>query len=295
MIHFISSNTDFLLLDRPGLRNVELVRSLNLEALIALKCDLTNNYCSELTEIPSQGCEYFIYEVINKRNALRKISALHKEVLVQFKSSGKSSLIEFPGLYEELFLVSDANEAKEKTIEKSAEESKIGKDKPVLLGARPKEPLERKVQQKKEGVAQDNPDLGQPPMSDKSDESIPIASNWCYTQVKVIEFNYEWTINNFSFSGSGKVLTSPTFSGDDTFDNKLKWCLRMCPKGLDEDSKDHLSLHLILESCKNFEVRAKFKFSIRNAKGENIKTMESPRTQKFMQGKDWGFKKFIRR
>ncbi len=39
----------------------------------------------------------------------------------------------------------------------------------------------------------------------------------------------------------------------------------------------------------------KFKFSILNAKGEETKAMESQRAYRFVQGKDWGFKKFIRR
>jgi speckle-type POZ protein len=42
-------------------------------------------------------------------------------------------------------------------------------------------------------------------------------------------------------------------------------------------------------------VRAKFKFSILNAKREETKAMESQRAYRFVQGKDWGFKKFIRR
>lgn len=118
-------------------------------------------------------------------------------------------------------------------------------------------------------------------------------------------------------------------------------CLRVNPKGLDEESKDYLSLYLLLVSCPKAEVRAKFKFSILNAKGEETKAMgescrcpkttsyhipsadssccctvlllchhlflpvcdfhgmflcaESQRAYRFVQGKDWGFKKFIRR
>ena len=70
-------------------------------------------------------------------------------------------------------------------------------------------------------------------------------------------------------------------------------------------------------SCNKSEVRAKFKFSILNAKREETKAMESQRAYRFvqvssqaklsslsnsqfsihflLQGKDWGFKKFIRR
>ncbi|GAB5580924.1 speckle-type POZ protein isoform X1 [Prionailurus iriomotensis] len=113
--------------------------------------------------------------------------------------------------------------------------------------------------------------------------------------IKVVKFSYMWTINNFSFCREemGEVIKSSTFSSG--ANDKLKWCLRVNPKGLDEESKDYLSLYLLLVSCPKSEVRAKFKFSILNAKGEETKAMESQRAYRFVQGKDWGFKKFIRR
>ncbi|VDD86892.1 unnamed protein product [Enterobius vermicularis] len=131
--------------------------------------------------------------------------------------------------------------------------------------------------------------------SSQSDAHMPVAENWCHTQVKVIKFNYMWTINNFSFCREemGEVLKSSTFSAGSN--DKLKWCLRINPKGLDEESKDYLSLYLLLVQCAKSEVRAKFKFSILNAKREETKAMESQRAYRFVQGKDWGFKKFIRR
>uniref|UniRef100_A0A914H0P4 Speckle-type POZ protein n=2 Tax=Globodera TaxID=31242 RepID=A0A914H0P4_GLORO len=130
---------------------------------------------------------------------------------------------------------------------------------------------------------------------DISMSMLPIAENWCNTQVKVVKFNYMWTINNFSFCREemGEVLKSSTFSAGPN--DKLKWCLRINPKGLDEESKDYLSLYLLLVQCNKTEVRAKFKFSILNAKREETKAMESQRAYRFVQGKDWGFKKFIRR
>lgn len=91
----------------------------------------------------------------------------------------------------------------------------------------------------------------------------------------------------------GEVLKSSTFCAGPN--DKLKWCLRINPKGLDEESKDYLSLYLLLVQCNKTEVRAKFKFSILNAKREETKAMESQRAYRFVQGKDWGFKKFIRR
>ena len=134
-----------------------------------------------------------------------------------------------------------------------------------------------------------------PPPSAGAEASTPSAESWCYTQVKVIKFSYMWTINNFSYCREemGEVLKSSTFSAG--ANDKLKWCLRVNPKGLDEESKDYLSLYLLLVSCNKSEVRAKFKFSILNAKREETKAMESQRAYRFVQGKDWGFKKFIRR
>lgn len=123
----------------------------------------------------------------------------------------------------------------------------------------------------------------------------PVAESWCYTQVKVVKFSYMWTINNFSFCREemGEVLKSSTFSSGPN--DKMKWCLRVNPKGLDDESKDYLSLYLLLVSCPKSEVRAKFKFSLLNDKREETKAMESQRAYRFVQGKDWGFKKFIRR
>lgn len=137
--------------------------------------------------------------------------------------------------------------------------------------------------------------VGRVPTPPPSDGSPPVAENWCYTQVKVVKFSYMWTISNFSFCREemGEVLKSSTFSAGQN--DKLKWCLRVNPKGLDEESKDYLSLYLLLVSCNKSEVRAKFKFSILNAKREETKAMESQRAYRFVQGKDWGFKKFIRR
>ena len=50
-------------------------------------------------------------------------------------------------------------------------------------------------------------------------------------------------------------------------------CLRINPKGLDEESKEYLSLYLLLVSTNKSEVRAKFKFSILNSKREETKAM----------------------
>ena len=97
----------------------------------------------------------------------------------------------------------------------------------------------------------------------------------------MVKFSYMWTISNFSYTREdlGEVLKSSTFSAKD---DKMKWCLRVNPKGLDEDSKDYLSLYLLLVSCNKSEVRAKFKFSILNSKKEETKAMESQRAYRYI-------------
>ncbi len=47
----------------------------------------------------------------------------------------------------------------------------------------------------------------------------------------------------------------------------------MNPKGLDEESRDYLSLYLLLMGGDKSEIRAKFKFSILNDKKEERKAM----------------------
>nr|CDS24579.1 protein roadkill [Echinococcus granulosus] len=139
----------------------------------------------------------------------------------------------------------------------------------------------------------------QPPPPSASLEAFAppvVAEYWCHTQVRVTKLRYIWTISNFSFCREelGEVVKSSVFSSGPN--DKLKWCLRINPKGLDEESREYLSLYLLLINCgSKSEARAKFKFSILNAKREETKAMESQRAYRFVQGKDWGFKKFIRR
>ncbi|KAM6164716.1 LOW QUALITY PROTEIN: speckle-type POZ protein-like [Rhynchocyon petersi] len=131
-----------------------------------------------------------------------------------------------------------------------------------------------------------------PPLAEMS--SGPVAESWCCTQVNVVKFSYTWTINNFSFCRDeiGEAMESSTFPSG--ANDKLKWCLQVNPKGVDHDHRDYLSLYLLLVSCPKSEVRAKFKFSILNDKGEETRSMESQRACRFVQG-EWGFSKFIQR
>ena len=67
------------------------------------------------------------------------------------------------------------------------------------------------------------------------------------------------------------MLKSSTFSAGQN--DKLKWCLRVNPKGLDEESKDYLSLYLLLGTrvkistkkiCKGFRSLSKIVYTSPN-------------------------------
>uniref|UniRef100_A0A915E2Q4 MATH domain-containing protein n=1 Tax=Ditylenchus dipsaci TaxID=166011 RepID=A0A915E2Q4_9BILA len=105
-------------------------------------------------------------------------------------------------------------------------------------------------------------------------DNPPVAENW---------FGYMWTIDNFSSFGEEM--------------DQLKWCVTTNPKGqvLDEESKDYVSLYLLLVAGNGTKVMAKFKFSMLNSKREVIKSMNTQKAYQFVQGKNWGFKHFIRR
>ncbi|XP_036282232.1 speckle-type POZ protein-like [Pipistrellus kuhlii] len=135
-----------------------------------------------------------------------------------------------------------------------------------------------------------------PPLAEMSGGLV--ADSWSHTQIQVVKFSHMWTISNFSVCPQemGEFIQSSTFSSE--ANDQLKWCLRVYPKGQDEESKDYLSLFLVLVSSPKTIFFAKFQFFILIDKGEEIfkiKFNESHHAYRFVQGKDWGFKKFIRR
>ncbi|XP_028617451.1 TD and POZ domain-containing protein 1-like [Grammomys surdaster] len=121
------------------------------------------------------------------------------------------------------------------------------------------------------------------------------AKNWGYTQISVQKFCCEWTISNFSFcmGGSRKEITSPLFSLE--ANEEVAWCLRVHPNGVDEESKDYLSVFLELLSHPESPVWAKYEFWIINCQGEKFQRMKSPNVKSFLQNEKRGFKKFILR
>lgn len=122
--------------------------------------------------------------------------------------------------------------------------------------------------------------------------NMPLAENWCFTQIKVVKYSYVWVIDNFSFWEKGdEALTSSTFSSEGN--DKLKWSLRVYPKGKAEEDKNYLSLYLTLVSSNKLEVKAKYKVCILNAKKEEYRALETQTV--FSPGMCMGYKKFIKR
>ncbi|KFO30080.1 Speckle-type POZ protein [Fukomys damarensis] len=123
----------------------------------------------------------------------------------------------------------------------------------------------------------------------------PVAESWSNTQIKVVKYSYLWTISNFSFCLDETCESIRSSAFPPGANDELQWCLGVNPKWLHEESKDYLSFYLLLVSCPKNEAWAKFKFSILNAKGEEIKSKESQRACRFVQSKGWGLRRFIRR
>nr|ACH91369.1 TDPOZ-T2 [Rattus norvegicus] len=121
------------------------------------------------------------------------------------------------------------------------------------------------------------------------------AKSCGYTHISVQKFCYEWTISNFSFCMDGirENVTSPRFSLEAS--EEMQWCLRIFPNGVDEESKDYLSVYLGLLSCPKSPVWAKVQFWIINAQGEKYLITKMSNVLRFLPNQYWGYKKFILR
>ena len=82
------------------------------------------------------------------------------------------------------------------------------------------------------------------------------------------------------YQQTGEVLESSPFSGDN---DQIKWILQVYPKGEDQEREDYLAVYLSLVSSNQPEVKAKFKFSILNTKGEEAKARDSQGARTFAQ------------
>ena len=121
------------------------------------------------------------------------------------------------------------------------------------------------------------------------------ATGWGYTHISVDSFCHKWTISNFSFCMDGimETITSPKFSLKAS--DKVEWGLKVHPNGIDEESKNYLSVYLALLHCQKSPVWAKYEFWIINSQGEKYQSRKSTKVVSFHKNKYRGFKKFILR
>ncbi|XP_028640756.1 TD and POZ domain-containing protein 3-like [Grammomys surdaster] len=115
------------------------------------------------------------------------------------------------------------------------------------------------------------------------------------TQISDHKFYYKWTISKFSLYMVRFMdkITSPLFSFK--ANEEVAWCLRVHPNGVDGESKDYLSVYLLLLSCPKSPVWAKFHFWITNNQREKYITMKSSNIVSFLHNQHRGFKKFMLR
>ena len=75
--------------------------------------------------------------------------------------------------------------------------------------------------------------------------SEDVASSSLGNQQQVMELKYDWTIEEPAFlpQKNGESFYSPIFSAKSN--DKIRWRLKMCSKGANEESKDHFSLYLV--------------------------------------------------
>uniref|UniRef100_A0A1B0AT35 BTB domain-containing protein n=1 Tax=Glossina palpalis gambiensis TaxID=67801 RepID=A0A1B0AT35_9MUSC len=117
---------------------------------------------------------------------------------------------------------------------------------------------------------------------------VTVPEYWGHTKVKMIRFNYKWTIDDFSFwcKEECKILRSPTFFPDDN--EELKWSFLNL-----EVLETSISIYLeLLSGGTSSGVNAECTMSILNeAKGK--KKTKILGVHQYIKGSDRGFKNFI--
>ncbi|OXU18998.1 hypothetical protein TSAR_004972 [Trichomalopsis sarcophagae] len=112
------------------------------------------------------------------------------------------------------------------------------------------------------------------------------------TKARVVEFKYNWSIENFSFFSAepGVPVMSLPFAIPGTESN---WCFKLYPGGISPESDGHVSVFLKLLKPKTPEVVAKFKLYLEknnNFVGDSLETG----VHNFSQ-EEYGFTKVIKR
>uniref|UniRef100_A0A0K0FN34 Speckle-type POZ protein-like (inferred by orthology to a human protein) n=1 Tax=Strongyloides venezuelensis TaxID=75913 RepID=A0A0K0FN34_STRVS len=120
-----------------------------------------------------------------------------------------------------------------------------------------------------------------------------LIDGFCNIQTDVNNFNFICSIENFSLrlEKTGEKIKSSTFVTG--WKDRSEWSLWIYPNGDREDSKEYISIFLILK--KPDEANVKYRFSILNDKEEEKNVIASEMVKEFVKSKGWGFSKFVRK
>uniref|UniRef100_A0A0K0F5N3 Speckle-type POZ protein-like (inferred by orthology to a human protein) n=1 Tax=Strongyloides venezuelensis TaxID=75913 RepID=A0A0K0F5N3_STRVS len=112
-------------------------------------------------------------------------------------------------------------------------------------------------------------------------------------QADVTKFNIVFSIQNFSkrLEVVGQQIRSATCVIQNL--DRLEWCLDIYPNGFDQDSKEYVSVFLIL--LKPERVKVKLKFSILNDKEEKENVIIAKNVIKLGKNEGGGPRKFIKK
>uniref|UniRef100_A0A0K0F3C5 Speckle-type POZ protein-like (inferred by orthology to a human protein) n=1 Tax=Strongyloides venezuelensis TaxID=75913 RepID=A0A0K0F3C5_STRVS len=121
--------------------------------------------------------------------------------------------------------------------------------------------------------------------------SIPF--NVLYTNKTDNYFKYKYTIENFSLrpEKTGEKIISPTFVVGSK--ERSEWCLWVYPNGEEEESKEYVSVFLIL--LKPNKAKVKFSLSILNDKKEEENVKLVTESKDFANGWGQGYPRFVKK
>lgn len=130
--------------------------------------------------------------------------------------------------------------------------------------------------------------------------SMPVKPRfWGVTQLQVNECSYTWKIQNFSFfanvENSEYSVQSQKFSKSDS---SYHWQLTLFPRGVNEETKDYISLLIQLfadAKAKKTEVKAYYEFFIINKEDKPIKSVKSDILIFISNGEKLGETAFLKR
>ncbi|KAI3387285.1 hypothetical protein SNEBB_003523 [Seison nebaliae] len=123
-------------------------------------------------------------------------------------------------------------------------------------------------------------------------------NEWCFSGVRTTRFGYLWNVKGFSFSTNVESLVEDAalFSTNLHDGQVARWRIRLMPAGLDEDTNGCISVYLLLDMSSDVQtILAHFRISLLNTNLEEIYACDSATPFKFTIGRDWGFKRFIKR